>query len=189
MAFTAGQRLTAAALNAFLATVPQQIQSTKLAVPASGISFSSIPSWANHLEIRFALQSAGTANARDLALLQVNGDTNSAHYFGEQLEGVAASPLSSNSANAGIQIANCPESAAAGFNSNQFVAGVVSIPGWTATTYLSVSSSAYGGTTSVGLDGVYGGSFLVTGTRTSLTLKLASTNLNTGSWAVLYGYP
>lgn len=159
-----------------------------LGAPAGPVTFSGIPPSVTSLVLLFQVQSAGTANARELLLAQINGDTNSAHYDGQQLEGVATSVSTSTSAQSGIQIGDVPQSGAAGFSASQYSAGLAVFPGWgNSSAYASAVSMQYAGTTTVGLVGTYGGSFLVTGARTSLTLRLGVSNMSAGSTFSLYG--
>ena len=182
MPWYAGQRVTAAALNA---SSPELIQAVSIAVTTASVTIS-IPTGYNRIEVFWRARMSDAVAAEQL-YLRMNGDT-SAHYLWEvnQANNTTVAATTSGAAVAQIQIATVTGNSATAL---YFGAGSFTIDGASdAVNYKTMqgTSAAFGTTTNMWA-GVYSGQWLSAAVVTSITLFGATGSFLAGSNVTAYG--
>lgn len=183
MSFTAGQRLTASALNSAFALTPTLIQSTILSSSASQITIT-IPAGYNHLTGVFSVRQDSTSGGA-FCLMRLNGDSGNNYTF-QSFYGHATTATTSNSgatSSVNIGVTPGPADTANYFGDGQFAIGNI------ASSVFKPISSYWQCATSVtnAYAGTGGGLWLSTAAVTSVTLLPSSGNLVAGSSMSIYG--
>jgi hypothetical protein len=171
----------------FIPTDYESIATVTLGSSQSSITFSSIPSTYQHLQIRF-LAKTSRANVADYAKLEINGDTTTSNYRSHSLNGNGSSTFSENHANA-IELGGFPGNT----NASMFGAGVIDILDYANTSKYKTlrtingfdQNSATAGASWIGLDS---GLWMSTSAITSLVITSGtSSNFVQYSHFALYG--
>lgn len=184
MTFLAGQRLTAAALNAALASVPQLIQSSILSSSQASIIIN-VPSGYNHLQCVFTVKcDAGSAQ---FVRLRLNGDTSS-NYTWERLTGNNTTVAGTNATATDTSIEIGVTSSAAD-TANYFGVGGFTVGNIASAVFKPVASYFQGSLGAANAwTGTAGGIWLSTSAVTSVTVFPASGNFIAGSSLSIYGW-
>lgn len=187
MAFTAGQRLTAAALNSALSVFPAQLQTSTISSPQPSQSLT-VPSGYQRVRVHWRIRST-VAGAGEQLYLRMNNDS-AAHYLWQvdQSNNATVNGSASGSAVAQIQIGTvCGATATANyFSSGEFVVeGIADSTNFATATGI---GSAFATTTN-SWTGDYSGQYLQSAIVTSLTLFCATGNIAAGSVISIYGMP
>lgn len=182
MPFNAGQKLTAAELNA---NVPQLLGSTILTGLAAAITIA-IPSGFNHLRgVVTGRQDSGSGGA--FAFIQFNGDAG-ANYTYETFVAQTSTATAANSGGAenGIRVAVLPGS---GDSANYFGTAEFVIGNCSSSVYKPLSAS-YTGALSLtnAATGTAGGIWQSTAAITSVSFMPFTGNLVAGSSMSIYGW-
>lgn len=183
MSYAAGQRLTAAALNTSLASVPQLIGSTILTSSQPSISISGITGF-NHIEaIYTARKDVGGGGA--FCWIQFNGDT-AAHYQWENVIGGVAG----NSGASLVTIIQTGLCAGSSDTAGYFANGRFSIGNIASTTVAKslVANSALTCSGTTYYTATHGGTWNQAAALTSITLLPDAGNLVAGSSLSIYGW-
>lgn len=185
MTFTAGQRLTAAALNAAFASTPQLISTVTLAGTQATVPFSVVSGVYSRLTLywRAMLSTTGSADIT----LQVDGNSgNNYSWVKNEAHNNTVTWQDSSTATNVIKIGVVSGSAASFFGS-----GYQMIEGWSTTTGYLTCSGTYGNFNGIGaaLDwaGVANGVYETAGPHSSLTVGVSTASFAAGSVFALYG--
>lgn len=184
MAFTAGQRVTAAELNG---NTIQLLDSSVLTATTASITLN-VPAGTAYDTLKVSWRVRGDqASAAQEMYLRFNGDSGS-NYLWQNIQG-NNSTVSSNTSGAATTFIHIGTMTCASATANYFSSGDFEVAG---------ASSGTGFTTAVGRDiafssttnmwaGVYGGQWLSTAAITSVELVPQSGNFVAGTIASLYG--
>lgn len=188
MAFTAGQRLTAAALNAAISPLPQLLSTTYVTTGTVASMFASIPATANHIEVIWTARSDNASTATNL-LLRVNGDSGT-NYVWEQNEQNNTTVTASTGGGGVTSIHIGTMVAASATTANYFASGTFTMGNiQSAVCFKAVSGRAASHATSTQVyGGVYGGMWASTNAVTLITLLPAAGNFIAGSSMSVYGW-
>lgn len=189
MTYTAGQRLTAAALNASLASVPQLLGSSTLTGTTASITIN-VPSSGGYNTLRMTWSArSDTASGATYMCVRLNGDGGN-NYLWQINQANNASLAGSGNSGALVGQVQIGTMAAATATAGYFGSGEFTIPGASGSTYKALSGySTSMNATNNGYAGSYGGLWLNTTAITSVTLLPLAGNMVTGSTASLYGMP
>lgn len=181
--FSAGQRLTAAGLNAAFASTPQLISTVTLIGTQATIPFAVVANLYTRLTLywRGQLSAAGPADVT----LQVDGNSTSSYLWAKD-EGDNGTATSSHSAAlTTVMKIGVVAGAAASF----FGSGRQDLEGWSNATGYLTCSGTYGNFQTAGTDwaGTTSGIFESPGPHSSLTVATSSGSFAAGSVFSLYG--
>lgn len=187
MAFTAGQRLTAAALNSALTVFPTLLQTTTVTSPLSS-QILTVPAGYQRVKVNWRIRSS-VAGAAEQLFLRMNGDTGS-HYLWQvdQSNNATVAGSSSGALAAQIQIGTVTGSTA---TANYFASGEFVVDGIADATNFAtaIGIGAAFATTTNSFAGDYSGQWAQSAVVTSLTLFCATGNIAAGSVISIYGLP
>lgn len=188
MTFTAGQRLTASALNSAISVLPQLVSTTYVTSGTAATMSATIPSTANHIEVIWTGRSDNASTATNL-LLRVNGDSGS-NYLWEQNEqnNTAATAATAGGATTSIHIGTMV--AASGTTASYFATGTFTMGNVQSSLCFKAASgrAASHATTTQVYGGTYGGQWASTNAVTLITLLPAAGNFVAGSSMTVYGW-
>lgn len=187
MPFSLGFWAAAGAGGGAAAGAYELISTQTLTGTAASVTFSSIPSTYNHLQIRAVARTDRSGSADDLMMLRLNGDT-AANYNSHYLYGAGGTPASASSLT-DTYIRNNMRVAGATFATSGFAPLILDILDYSATTkYKTVRSfSGLSGTTNEVTLG--SGAWRNTAAITTIQfgMYLTSTNFVAGTRFSLYG--
>lgn len=188
--FTAGQRLTAAQLNALLASVPQLLGATVLTSTQPSVTIT-VPAGTSYSALRGEWGARGDAASAAINIgLRFNSDTGNNYLWQQnQTNNTTSSPSNSGGLTSVIQVGAAPASTA---TASFFGAGSFTVANPSGAIYKTVSAMSQAQvTTSNSYVGAYGGQWNNTTAITSVTLLAAAGggNLVAGSVFTLYGIP
>lgn len=162
------------------------IQRTTLSTDTATVTFSSIPSNYQHLQIRFNARST-FASATAALRIRFNSDTTSANYVYHRLFGDGTTATAAAATSAGYIYINSHTSASA--TSNQFGVGIIDIHDYGSTTKNKTVRAFAGNDRNGGGDSnLISGLWINTAAVSSIELTTNGTSFLTGSTFALYGF-
>lgn len=179
MSFTAGQRVTAAALNS---NTIQFLYNTTLTGTAGSVVFSAIGTY-THYHIRWHARGDAATVSQNMYMQCNNVTTNS--YLSQFVQSNVSTVTGNLSLTANLQIGTLPGNSS---NANYFAAGLVDINGAQDANYIPIIATCMDiANASTGIAGVFGGATTNVGPITTVKLYPASGNFVAGSTFSLYG--